>query len=92
MSFGWPALLWLLAVLPLLALAHGLALRRRRRETRMQPAMVRPAATPGLGGATRRWLPPVLLLLALPPALLLAWASWRFVEQPARRWVRQRLG
>jgi peptidoglycan/LPS O-acetylase OafA/YrhL len=34
--------------------------------------------------------PPILLLAALPPTLVLAWASWRFVEQPARAWVRQR--
>lgn len=38
------------------------------------------------------WWPPALLLVALPPTLLLAWGSWRFVEQPARRWVRRRLG
>lgn len=70
MSFGWPALLWLLVLLPLLALAHGLALRRRRRETRAHTAMVRAGAAPGLGGATRRWLPPALLLLALAALLV----------------------
>jgi peptidoglycan/LPS O-acetylase OafA/YrhL len=43
------------------------------------------------GSALAAW-PPLLLGMALPPTLLLAWASWRFVEQPARRWVRRRLG
>lgn len=50
-------------------------------------------ALAGLGaGQGIVWWPPALLLVALPPTLLLAWGSWRFVEQPARRWVRRRLG
>jgi acetyltransferase len=32
----------------------------------------------------------VELVLVVPPTLLIAWLSWRFVEKPALRWGRQR--
>jgi Ca-activated chloride channel family protein len=71
MNFLWPSLLWTLLLLPLLVLLYLWLLRRRKQ-------MVLPYADLGLvkqalgrGGAWKRHVPPLLLLLALT-ALLLA--------------------
>ncbi|MDE2367607.1 MAG: VWA domain-containing protein [Burkholderiales bacterium] len=73
MSFTWPALLWLLVLLPLLVAGYVWLLARRRRQTlRVSSiALIRQAA--GSSPAWRRHLPPALLGLALA-ALLLALA------------------
>jgi Ca-activated chloride channel homolog len=69
--FLWPDFLWLLLLLPVLALMYLWQLRRRRQgAVRLASlAMVREAM--GRGHALRRHVPPLLLLLALG-ALLLA--------------------
>jgi Ca-activated chloride channel family protein len=71
MNFLWPSLLWTLLLLPLLVLLYLWLLRRRKQ-------IVLPYADLGLvkqalghGGAWKRHVPPLLLLLALT-ALLLA--------------------
>ncbi|MBA4177379.1 MAG: ABC transporter ATP-binding protein [Leptothrix sp. (in: Bacteria)] len=71
MSFLWPSLLWLLALLPALVALYFWVLRRKRKTTvRLASINVaRLAAGPGPGW--RRHVPPALLLLALA-ALLLA--------------------
>ena len=71
MSFFWPKMLWLLALLPLLVLLYLWVLKRKRRTTvrlaSVHIAKLAAAARPGW----RRHVPPVLLLLAVA-ALLLA--------------------
>jgi Ca-activated chloride channel family protein len=70
-SFVWPSLLWLLALLPLLAMLYLWMLSRRRRTTvRLASIQVAKLAA-GRGPGWRRHVPPVLMLLALA-ALLLA--------------------
>lgn len=71
-SFLWPDLLWGLALLPLLVLAY-LWLLRRRKQTTLRFAhlgLVKEAL--GRGGAWRRHVPPLLMLLALAVLLLAA--------------------
>ncbi|HEX7054017.1 MAG TPA: VWA domain-containing protein [Burkholderiales bacterium] len=65
MSFLWPKLLWLLALLPVLAAGYLLVLRRRRAAAQRLFAapMVRQAAS--AGGGWKRHLAPALYLLAL---------------------------
>ncbi len=71
-SFLWPEMLWLLALLPLLVLLYVWVLRRRRRAALRYASLslVREA----MGNATnwRRHVPPVLLLLAFVAMLLAA--------------------
>ena len=65
MSFQWPEMLWLLAVLPLLVAAYLLVLRRKKKLALRYASltMVREAMA---GSQTlRRHLPPLLLLVAL---------------------------
>jgi len=52
------------------------------------PVLAALVAAAAVAGVTP-W-PPTLLLAALPPTVLLAWASWRWIEEPARAWVRRR--
>ena len=71
MSYQWPHLLWLQALLPLLVLLYLWLLQRRRRTTvRLATVQVAKLAL-GKGPGWRRHVPPLLLLLALA-ALLLA--------------------
>lgn len=65
MTFLWPSLLWLLALLPLLVVGYLLILRRNRKAALRYAhlGMVRDALGPGQW--LRRHLPPLLFLLAL---------------------------
>ncbi|MFO1302880.1 MAG: VWA domain-containing protein [Burkholderiales bacterium] len=66
MSFAWPQMLWVAALLPPLLVAGYLwALRRRKREVVRYASLdlVRPAL--GRGPAIRRHVPPVLFLLGI---------------------------
>lgn len=61
----WPRMLWLLALLPLLAGWYVRLAARRRRSLAQLPGLWR-SATPGSAGfSLRRAVPPILLLLAL---------------------------
>ena len=73
MSFLWPSLLWLMALLPLLVLLYVWLLRRRRRQTVRLGSLAIARQAMGKGPGWRRHLPPALLLLALA-ALLVATA------------------
>ena len=66
MSFEWPRLLWLLALLPLCVLGHVWLLRRQQTLARTWPGLIgsaQPAAGPL--GALNTHLPALLLLAAL---------------------------
>jgi Ca-activated chloride channel family protein len=68
-SFLWPRLLWLLALLPLVTLGYLLLTRRRARAARAYASLETVEAD--AAGRWRRWAPPLLWLAALA-ALLLA--------------------
>jgi Ca-activated chloride channel family protein len=71
MSFQWPLLLPLLAIVPLAAAAYVVLERRRARyAVRYTNIEVLAAVADERRGAWRRWAPPVLFLLALAVALL----------------------
>jgi Ca-activated chloride channel family protein len=70
MSFIWPSMLWLLVLLPLLALLYAWLLRRKRKTTvRLASVQVAKLAM-GRGPGWRRHVPPALLLLAMAAGLL----------------------
>lgn len=72
MTFLWPHLLWLFALVPLLVAAYVVLLRRQKRNALRYASLklVREAAA---GGRLRRHLPPLLFLVALA-AMLVAMA------------------
>jgi Ca-activated chloride channel family protein len=71
MTFLWPQFLWVLGLLPLLVLAYGWLLRRRKKSAVRYASLGLVKAAMGGGPGWRRHVPPLLLLLALS-ALLLA--------------------
>lgn len=71
MSFVWPKMLWLLALLPLLVLLYLWVLKRKRKTTVRLASVSIAKLAAGARPGWRRHVPPVLLLLALT-ALLLA--------------------
>ncbi len=77
MTFVWPPMLWLLAFLPMLAVAYVLAWRRQRRAAARYAALG-VAATPGRGTSWRAHLAPVLMLVGIA-ALIVAAARPRAV-------------
>ncbi len=72
MTFIWPSMLWLLALLPLLVLLYVWLLRKKRRTTvRLASVQVAKLAL-GRGPGWRRHVPPALMLLAVAAGLLAA--------------------
>ncbi len=71
MNFLWPSLLWTLLLLPLLVLLYLWLLRRRKQAVLPYADLGLVKQALGRGGAWKRHVPPVLLLLSLM-ALLLA--------------------
>lgn len=71
MSFVWPKMLGLLALLPLLVLLYLWVLKRKRKTTVRLASVSLAKLAAGAGPGWRRHVPPLLLLLALA-ALLLA--------------------
>ena len=71
MSFVWPKMLWLLALLPLLVLLYLWVLKRKRKTTVRLASVNIAKLAAGARPGWRRHVPPVLMLLALA-ALLLA--------------------
>ena len=65
MTFLWPDLLWLLAVVPLLVLAYWWLLRRKKKLAVRYASLAMVKEAIGAGPRFRRHVPPVLFLLAL---------------------------
>ncbi len=65
MTFLWPDLLWLLAVVPLLVLAYWWLLRRKKKLAVRYASLAMVKEAIGAGPRLRRHVPPVLFLLAL---------------------------
>jgi len=70
-SFTWPSMLWLLALLPMLVGLYFWVLKRKRKTTVRLASINVARLAAGRGPGWRRHVPPLLLLLALA-ALLLA--------------------
>lgn len=70
MQFEWPAVLWLLGLVPLLAALYVLLLRRRIRGALRFADLGAVRAALGPGQRLRRHVPPALLALALVAGLL----------------------
>jgi Ca-activated chloride channel homolog len=69
MSFAWPAMLWLLLLLPALIAAYVLLLRRRKAAVRYADlGLVKEAL--GRGHRFKRHIPPLLLLLGITAAII----------------------
>ena len=64
-DFGWPWLLWLLALVPALVAGYLWLLRRRRRHALRFASLVLVRQAIGAGPSWRRHVPPALLLLAV---------------------------
>jgi len=65
MTFAWPAMLWLLVLVPALGALHALASRRRRATRERAAAVLRLADLRGLGPGVRRHVPAALFLLGM---------------------------
>lgn len=65
MTFIWMEALWLLLLVPLVVLAYFWLMRRRKRAAVRYANLTLVKEAMGTGGAWRRHVPPVLLLLAL---------------------------
>lgn len=70
MTFVWPKMLWLLALLPLLVLMYLWVLKRKRKTTVRLSSVALAKLAAGTGPGWRRHVPPLLLLLALGTLLL----------------------
>ena len=69
MSFVWPSMLWLLALLPLLVALYFWVLSRKRKTTVRVASIGVAKLALGKGPGWRRHVPPLLLLLALATLL-----------------------
>jgi len=65
MKFIWPDLLWLLAIVPVLALVYVLLLRRRKRLAARYASLTMIREAMGVGQHFRRHVPPFFFLVAL---------------------------
>lgn len=70
MSFLWPDLLWLLAVVPLLVLTYILLLRRNRKIALRYASLAMVKRAVGRNQGLRRHLPPLLFLLGITAMLV----------------------
>jgi len=70
MTFLWPELLWLLALVPVLVAAYLLILRRKRKAALRYASLSMVRQAMGAGQSVRRHLPPLLFLLALTTMIL----------------------
>jgi Ca-activated chloride channel family protein len=81
LTFLWPRLLWLLALLPLAAAGYVLLTRRRARAAAAYASLEAVAAD---GGAWRRWTPPLLWLAALAALLVAVARPQATITLPSR--------
>lgn len=83
MTFSWPAMLWLLLVLPVLAAAYVAFVRRRKKAARAYAGLRTPATAAGAGPAIKRALPPAIFLLAVAALLMAAARPMAVVNAPS---------
>jgi len=69
-TFLWPELLWLLALVPVLVAAYVLILRRKRKAALRYASLSMVKQAMDAGQSVRRHLPPLLFLLALTTMIL----------------------
>ncbi len=69
MSFMWPSLLWLMAIVPALVLLYLWILKRKRKTTVRLASISVAKLAAGAGPGWRRHVPPALMLLALAALL-----------------------
>lgn len=83
MSFLWPDLLWLLALVPVVAAAYIMVQRRRQRYALRYASvsLVKQAVGPGPG--RRRHIPPILFLIGLAAMLLAVARPTAVVRAPS---------
>ena len=70
MTFAWPGMLWLFALVPALAAVYVLVLRRRRRNARLVQRVIRLSDLVGHGPGFRRHVPALLFLLGVSACIL----------------------
>jgi Ca-activated chloride channel homolog len=87
MTFIWPQMLWLLAIVPALVLAYLLILRRRKSAAVRYASLSVVKAAMGPGAGLRRHVPPALLLAALTLLLLAMARPAAMVTLPSQRQV-----
>jgi Ca-activated chloride channel homolog len=85
MSFLWPELLWLLAALPLLAIAYIVLLRRRKKAAVTYTSLALVHAALGPGQRLRRHIPPALFLLAIAAAIFATARPTAIVTLPSEQ-------
>jgi Ca-activated chloride channel homolog len=85
MTFQWPQLLWLLAVVPLLVAAYFFLLRRKRKTAVKYASLSMVKEALGAGPGIRRHIPPVLLLLALTTTILALARPAAVITLPSQR-------
>ena len=81
-TFQWPTLLWLLALLPMLVVLYLWLLKRRRRSTVRLASIGVAKAALGAGPGWRRHVPPALLLLALAALLFASARPMAVIQLP----------
>jgi len=70
MTFAWPGMLWLFALVPALAAVYVLVLRRRRRNAGRVQRVIRLSDLVGRGPGFRRHVPALLFLLGASACIL----------------------
>lgn len=85
MTFLWPNMLWLLALLPLLVLSYVLLLRRKRKMVLRYASLSIVKDAMGRGPGFRRHVPPLLLLIAITLLLVSIARPAAVVTLPSQR-------
>ncbi|HJV62396.1 MAG TPA: VWA domain-containing protein [Albitalea sp.] len=85
MTFVWPDLLWLLLLVPLLALAYWWLLRRRKKNSVRFASLALVKQAVGKGPGWRRHVPPALMLLAIATLLVATARPLAIVTLPSQQ-------
>ncbi len=85
MTFQWPGMLWLLALIPVLVAAYLLAGRRRARIVRRHAAFADVKDAQGRGPGFRRHAPPLLFVLGVTVGILALSRPSLTITLPANR-------
>src|SRR5688500_12559346 len=83
MSFIWPQLLWLGAVLPLLVVAYVWILRRKQKQAVRYASLALVRDSGGLAARIRRHVPPFIFLVALAGMIVAAARPTAMVTLPS---------